>query len=170
MIVFMSDNGMLWGEHRWHNKLVPYEESVRVPMVVRYDPLIAAPRRDPRLVVNVDLAPTFAQIAGVDAPNVEGRSLLPVLASARGPWRTDFLMEHMRMDPGGVPTYCGVHSERYVYVDYVTGDEELYDLATDPYEMQNVVGSAAYAEVLIAMRERLKELCDPRPPGFRFSY
>jgi hypothetical protein len=79
-------------------------------------------------------------------------------------------MEHMRMDPGGVPTYCGVHSERYVYVDYVTGDEELYDLATDPYEMQNVVGSAAYAEVLIAMRERLKELCDPRPPGFRFSY
>jgi arylsulfatase A-like enzyme len=170
MIVFMSDNGMLWGEHRWHNKLVPYEESVRVPMVVRYDALITAPRRDPRLVVNVDLAPTFAQIAGVDAPNVEGRSLLPVLTSARGPWRTDFLMEHMRMDPGGVPTYCGVHSERYVYVDYVNGDEELYDLDRDPYEMRNVVRSAGYAEVRQDMRRRLKELCDPRPPGFRFSY
>ena len=74
------------------------------------------------------------------------------------------------MDPGGVPTYCGVHSERYVYVDYATGDEELYDLDRDPYEMRNVVRSAGYAEVRQDMRRRLKELCDPRPPGFRFSY
>lgn len=170
MIVFMSDNGMLWGEHRWHNKLVPYEESLKVPFVIRYDPLIASARTDPRLVVNIDLAPTFAQLAGVNAPNVEGRSLLPLLRSTRGPWRADFLMEHVRMDPGGVPTYCGVHSERYVYVDYVTGEEELYDLARDPYEMQNVLKSAGYAKVLLAMRRRLKQLCDPVPPGFAFSY
>ena len=101
---------MLLGEHRRHNKQVPYEESVRVPMVVRYDPLTTWPRATPRLVLNVDFAPTFAQIAGVDAPNVEGRNMLPVLA-ARGPWRTDFLIEHWD-DPGGVPTYCGGHAER----------------------------------------------------------
>jgi N-acetylglucosamine-6-sulfatase len=170
LIVFMSDNGMLWGEHRWQNKLVPYEESVRVPFVVRYDALIPAPRIDRHLVVNIDLAPTFAQLAGVNTPAVEGRSLLPLLTSSQGSWRTDFLMEHVRMDPGGVPTYCGVHSERYVYVDYVTGEEELYDLARDPFELQNEARSAEYVDVLLAMRNRLKQLCRPRPPGFRFTF
>ena len=170
MIVFMSDNGMLWGEHRWANKLVPYEESARVPFVVRYDPLIAAPRTDGHLVVNIDLAPTFAQLAGVDTPAVEGRSLLPLLTSSEAPWRTDFLMEHLRMDVGGVPTYCAVHSERYVYVDYITGEEELYDLARDPFELQNEVENATYKDTLGAMRDRLEQLCRPRPPGFQFTF
>jgi N-acetylglucosamine-6-sulfatase len=170
LIVFMSDNGMLWGEHRWHNKLVPYEESIKVPFVIRDDALIASSRSDERLVLNIDLAPTFAQLAGVDAPNVEGRSLLPLLASTRGSWRTDFLMEHVRMDPGGVPTYCGVHTPTAVYVDYVTGEEELYDLARDPFELTNVVGSPAYRDLLRSLRRRLQRSCQPPPPGFSLTY
>ena len=170
MIVFMSDNGFLWGEHRWHTKEVPYEESIRVPFVIRYDAMITSPRVDDHLVVNIDLAPTFAALAGARAPNAEGRSLLPLLASSKASWRDDFLLEELNLGLGAVPTYCGVHSERYVYVDYVTGEEELYDLVRDPYEMQNVVHSAGYAEVLLAMRRRLKQLCDPVPPGFSFSY
>jgi arylsulfatase A-like enzyme len=165
MIVFMSDNGMLWGEHRWTNKLVPYEESLRVPFVIRADFLIRSPASDPRFVLNVDLAPTFAALAGVEAPNVEGRSLLPLFGSRRIAWRSDFLIEHLRMDDRGVTTYCGVHSARYVYVAYVTGEEELYDLDVDPAQLQNVAGRRGYAGVLGRMRLRLQELCTPAPPG-----
>jgi N-acetylglucosamine-6-sulfatase len=170
MIVFMSDNGYLWGEHRWYAKQVPYEEGIRVPFVVRDDALIQTPRTDGHLVANIDLAPTFAALAGVGAPNVDGQSLLPLLTSTNAPWRSDFLLELLNLGSEGAPTFCGVHSKRYVYVDYGTGEEELYDLVRDPYEMQNVVHSAGYAEVLLAMRRRLKQLCDPVPPGFSFSY
>ena len=67
LIVFTSDNGMLWGEHRWATKLVPYEESIHVPFIVRFDPMIGSPREDEHLVVNIDLAPTFAELASVEA-------------------------------------------------------------------------------------------------------
>jgi N-acetylglucosamine-6-sulfatase len=170
MLVFMSDNGMLWGEHRWNKKVVPYEESIRVPFVVRADSLIGAPRADGHLVMNVDLAPTFAQLAGIAAPNVEGKSLLPLIASPTTSWRSDFLIEHLKMDVGGVPTYCGVHSSRYVYVDYTTGEEELYDLVRDPQQLTNKAYDPAYQDERHALRERLVQLCRPRPPGFSFSF
>jgi arylsulfatase A-like enzyme len=168
MIVFMSDNGMLWGEHRWDNKLVPYEESIRVPFIVRADFLDAQPAADPRFVLNVDLAPTFAALAGVTAPRVEGRSLLPLFGSRPVSWREDFLLEHVRMNDDGVTTYCGVRSSRFVYVAYATGEEELYDLELDPMELRNLADHAARADVLARMRDRLRELCRPAPPGFSF--
>jgi len=170
VIVFTSDNGMLWGEHRWHTKVVPYEESIRVPFVVRADALISSPRTDSRFVLNVDLAPTFAQLAGVGAPGAEGRSLLPLLTSAAVPWRTDFLLEHLETKDFGVPTYCGVHSRRYAYVNYVTGEEELNDLVRDPLELKNRAKDPAYRDERGALRDRLVQLCSPRPPGFSFSF
>lgn len=170
LIVFTSDNGFLWGEHRWRSKVVPYEESIRVPFVVRADSMIASPRSDDHLVLNVDLAPTFAQLAGVGAPGAEGRSLLPLLSSPTAPWRTDFLLEHLERSGRGVPTYCGVHSQRFVYVNYVTGEEELYDLARDPHQLSNKARQDAYRDIRREMRHRLVELCDPLPPGFAFGF
>jgi arylsulfatase A-like enzyme len=170
LIVFTSDNGMLWGEHRWSSKVVPYEESIRVPFVIRDDALISSPRRDDGLVLNIDLAPTFAGLAGVQAPGVEGRSLVPLFSTSRAPWRKDFLMEHLEIGPGGVPTYCGVHSRRFVYIDYATGEEELYDLDRDPSQMTNVAESRSYRDILRAERVRLRQLCRPRPPGFAIRY
>ena len=170
LIVFTSDNGMMWGEHGWSSKVVPYEESIRVPFVMRADALIGSPRRDDHLVMNIDLAPTFADAAGARAPEMEGSSLLPLLSSRRAAWRTDFLMEHLQLGPGGVPTYCGVHGRRFVYVDYGTGEEELYDLRADPLQLTNVVGSRMYGEILRAQRQRLAQLCRPRPPRFTLSY
>jgi arylsulfatase A-like enzyme len=170
LIVFTSDNGMLWGEHRWASKVVPYEESIRVPFVIRDDAVIASPRVDDRLVLNIDLASTFADVAGLPEPDVEGRSLVPLLTSSRALWRRDFLMEHLELSPGGVPTYCGVHSSRYVYIDYATGEEELYDLERDPLQLTNVVANRLYADVLRAERVRLRQLCRPRPPRFTISY
>jgi arylsulfatase A-like enzyme len=170
LVVFTSDNGMLWGEHRWNTKGVPYEESIRVPFVVRFDALIDRPSRDERMVLNIDLAPTFVELAGATAGlQMEGVSLVPLLERERVAWRTDFLMEHLELEGHGVPTYCGVRSVRFSYVAYGTGEEELYDLGTDPAQLRNVVGNPRYTEVVQHLRGRLRALCRPVPPGYGFS-
>ena len=75
LIVFTSDNGLLWGEHRWMRKEVPYDEALRVPMVVRYDAIGIGSRVEESLVLNIDIAPTIAALTGVDAPATEGNDL-----------------------------------------------------------------------------------------------
>ena len=165
LIMFASDNGVLFGEHRWVGKWVPYEESIRVPTVVRYDPLTTTPRTDAsHLVLNLDWAPTFAALAGVPDPGAQGSSLLPLIAGTPVPWRTRFLIDHLE-SVEGIPSYCGVHTERYVYVKYTdTGEEELYDLRRDPYELQNAVNDPADARVLADLRLAELRLCHPPPP------
>ncbi len=170
MLVFMSDNGFLYGEHRWGttgamNKQVPYEESIRVPYIVRYDPLTSTSRTDPNLVLNIDLAPTFAALADAVAPGVEGRSLLPLLTTPSAPWRTDFLVEHHLTN---LPSYCAVRSTSATYVRYNTGEEELYLLASDPYELINRATDPSQTTLLSTMRARAIQLCNPPPPGYRF--
>jgi N-acetylglucosamine-6-sulfatase len=169
LLFFMSDNGMSWGEHRWGKKLVPYEESIRVPFVVRYDATIQTPRVDHHLVVNIDVAPTIMQIVGAEIRGLDGRSLVPLFTSRTARWRTDFLLEHMHKERGrGVPTYCGVRSEDYVYVRYYTGEREFYDLERDPDQLVNRIGRDRYDEVVGALHRRLRELCRPMPPGYSF--
>ena len=139
LIVFTSDNGMSWGEHRWVKKEVPYEESIRVPLVVRYDPLTAAgaPATSSALALNIDIAPTIADVAGVPV-STDGRSLLPLLGGGgTAGWRTRFLIEHME-GTNPVPTYCAVRTDRYLFSRYATGEQELYDLRADPFELANV--------------------------------
>jgi N-acetylglucosamine-6-sulfatase len=166
MIVFMSDNGYLYGEHRLTGKQAPYEESIRVPLVIRYDPVTAASpgSRDDRLALNIDLAPTLAEVAGTSMPGAEGRSLLPLLSGSASLWRSRFLVEHLL---GQMPTYCAVRDTRFAYVRYATGAEELYDLESDPLELRNVAGDPSYGFVLSAERASLTELCSPPPPGFK---
>jgi arylsulfatase A-like enzyme len=165
MIVFTSDNGYGWGEHRWHNKQTPYEHDIRVPMIVRYDHLVKDPRTEAGFALNIDLAPTFADLGGVSLPKPDGRSLLPLLGDGDPPWRSDFLVEHGLIEGVlAVPSYCGIRSERFAYVRYITGEEELYDLPKDPGEETNVASNPAYAADLQHQRERLRRLCDPPPP------
>jgi N-acetylglucosamine-6-sulfatase len=170
MIVFASDNGISWGEHQLAaaRKVVPYEESIRIPLVIRYDPLMHARRReDGRLALNIDLAPTFAALAGRTMPGAEGRSLVPLLAGRRPVWRHDFLVEHLAGPPQrDVPSYCGVRGERYKYVRYQTREEELYDLRLDPHELENQASNPALAPLKARLRSRLDVLCRPRPPGY----
>jgi len=168
LILFASDNGVLLGEHRWKFKKVPYEQAIRVPMVLRYDPLTAGtPGVRNSLVANIDIAPTFAAAAGVPAPGAEGQSLLPLVADAATPWRTRFLIEHEDTDNFvPVPTYCALRNQRYLYVDYETGEEELYDLKTDPLELENLGADPAYAAKVKSLHHGLLSLCDPPPPGY----
>jgi len=154
IIIFTSDNSFLFGEHRWHWKDVPYEEAIRVPMIVRYDDLVNNPgRTDKSLVVNIDLAPTFAALAGVQAPSfVDGRSLVGWLRSVppTGAWREAFAVEHYNEQPRNarqahparqIPEFAGLRMRNLVYVEYDTGERELYDLAADPSQLTNVAAS-----------------------------
>jgi N-acetylglucosamine-6-sulfatase len=141
-IVFTSDNGFLLGQHRFpHGKAAPYEESIRVPLVVR-GPGIPAGSRLSHDVVNIDLAPTFAEIAGASVPaTADGRSLKPLLSAAPTPvasWRQDVLVEHETSDSEGLPSFKGVRTSQYIFVDYPShAEQEYYDLVNDPHQLNS---------------------------------
>jgi N-acetylglucosamine-6-sulfatase len=138
VIIYTSDNGYAWGEHRWGQKNAPYEESVRVPLVVRYDEMMGQERRvERRLVSNVDLAPTLTRLAGAEmSPNREGRNMVPLLRGRTGiSWRKQVLSEHGPDAPG---SWCMFRGLRWKYVQYENGEEELYYLAKDLDEMRNL--------------------------------
>ena len=165
MIIYTSDNGMLWGEHRLTGKNVPYEESIRVPLVIRYDPWTAKARTDEHLVPNIDIAPTVTEMAKARGYQLDGQSLVPLLEGDHGPWPDEFLIEHYaERTSQKVPTYCAVRTTRYKYVDYLWGTDELYDLARDPHELQNLIDVASANGVQAQMERRLASLCRPRPP------
>jgi arylsulfatase A-like enzyme len=171
LVIFMSDNGLLWGEHRLTGKQAPYEESIRVPLVVRFDRLATGTRTETRQALNVDLAPTVAALAGVAAPGAEGRSLAPLLQNRSVAWRGEFLVESLRTGPNpDVPTYCAVRGRRYVYVAYGTREEELYDLAVDPGQLDNRAGDSALSSILSQFRRHLLRLCHPRPRGLVLTW
>jgi arylsulfatase A-like enzyme len=139
---------------------VPYEESIRVPFVIRYGALGTQPRTVPQRVLNIDIAPTLAELGGIVSYDAEGRSLVPLLS--RPPpdgWRTEFLVEHRRHLK--MPPYCALHTDSRVFVLYADGEKEFYNLDRDPYERDNVarhVDTSSY-------RQRLSALCRPPPPG-----
>jgi arylsulfatase A-like enzyme len=167
MIVFTSDNGAQGGSHRLVAKQAPYQESVHVPLVVRYDPLTKARAglRSTALIGNIDFAPTFAALASTAAPKAEGRSFLGRLAGDSTRWRKYFLLEHLQNASNPVPTYCGVVTRRHKLVEYATGETELYDLLQDPLELRNRAGETPYADVERTLHDRLLRMCSPPPPG-----
>ena len=164
LIIFTSDNGIAWGEHRWDRKEVPYDESLRVPLVIRADSMHLTPHTDDHLVANIDLAPTVADAVGFPT-QADGRSLVPLLRGTDAtPWRREILLEHVQ-GTNDVPTFCGFRSTDYLYVRYATGEREIYDLRTDPYELNNLEGTALGRAVEPELAARLAQLCSPVPPG-----
>ena len=159
MIVFLSDNGFMHGEHRaLSEKVLPYEESIRVPLVLR-GPGVPRGRIDHRLVGNVDVTSTILDATDV-APGLvqDGRSLLELLADPGAEWGRDILIENGR-GANGVPAYRGIRNYRFLYVEHrTTGEIELYDLQKDPYELQSVDGRAPYGRIQHDLHLRLKGL------------
>jgi N-acetylglucosamine-6-sulfatase len=153
VILFTSDNGFAWGEHRWDAKMCVYEECIRVPLIIRMPGV--SPRREEGLVTLIDLAPSFAAWAGVMHPKVDGLSLARLLATPQA-WRNDVLIE---MLGGERPMlYSAIRTARYTYAEYVNGDRELYDLAVDPHQLMNVAADPRYASVVEELRARLAVL------------
>jgi arylsulfatase A-like enzyme len=177
MIVFTSDNGYLLGEHRWSGKVVPYDESIRVPWIVRWDAadLPEAGGTDDHLMLNTDFAPTFADVAGTSMGSTDGSDFAQLAAQPwdDGDWRTYFLIEHGGQTSGNDATgitYCGVRTENYMYAQYWNGFEELYDINGDSNQLQNVAPFGQFESVLNIERDRTHQLCNPEPPGYHFSH
>ncbi|HEU5060346.1 MAG TPA: sulfatase [Kofleriaceae bacterium] len=161
VIIFTSDNGWMWGQHRLVGKQVAYEESIRVPLYIR----VPAPSRKKvkRMVVNADLAPTIAELAGA-RPDlwVDGRSLVQFLSPdvPSTPWRRRLLVEHWGREHH-VPTYAALRTRRYLYVDYLETSpptQELYDLELDPFQTSNVHGSPDYAHAVTVLEQQLADM------------
>ena len=163
-VFFWTDNGYhLAGTHRLpRGKHTPYEEDVNVPMFVRGPGVPEGVARE-GLASNTDLAPTFTAIGGAAAPEaVDGRSLLPLLG--RNPperWRTALLIESRagfaEEPPENMPAYAATRTENFTYVEYETGERELYDLVRDPYQLQNLARTAE-PEQLSHFHDRLAAL------------
>lgn len=161
-VLFTSDNGYLQGQHRFPSgKNAPYEEVVRVPLLVR-GPGVPAGVARAHLVSNVDYAATFLELAGVSAPaQLDGRSLVPLLRDAppsTGAWRGALPIERQRSgDPFFIPAYRALRTRDASYVEYATGEIEYYDLVADPHQLDNAV-SRAPRTVLERLHERLRAL------------
>jgi arylsulfatase A-like enzyme len=160
LLIFTSDNGFMAGEHRIPGgKVLPYEPSIRVPLLMRGPGIPAGVHRRP-LVWNGDLAPTILDAAGGrPAFALDGRSLLPFARSPRVRSRRAILLE---APPGhrtnGLPEFTGLRTARYAYVEYLRGARELYDLRADPWELRNLAGSRSAAGVRRRLARRLARL------------
>jgi len=171
-IFFLSDNGWFLGDHGLTSKVLPYEASIRVPMILA-GPNVK-PGVDDHLVLNADIMPTMLELAGLTpARNVHGRSLLPLLTKAEAPWRSSILYEAPVSVLGSAPLLA-VRTERWKYVRTFEGKklteaakvtfEELYDLQSDPHETTNLVGRPEHAKVharLVAELARLRKSLTP---------
>jgi N-acetylglucosamine-6-sulfatase len=178
VLMFTSDNGFFHGEHRVpQGKVRLYEPSIRVPLLIRAPGMPKGVHRS-QPVGNVDLAPTILDFAHAKAGRKEdGNSLVPIMLHKRDwPGRgmdleTYFTPDTLE-DPEDPPlNYQGVRTDRYLYANYGTGEQELYDLRNDPFELQNAASNPAYAGVKVAMQQLLGGLancagrrCRARPP------
>lgn len=164
LVVYMSDNGYMWGEHRQTAKNKPYEEAIRAPLFVRYPPLAPLKRVDQHLVLNIDLCPTFSALAGVERPALafDGHSLERVLDGTAATWRSDFITEGWALGR----EWVSVREAQWKYIETTDSrvlplpaiEYELYDVVTDPLEQNNVVNFPVHSERVARMAARLREL------------
>lgn len=162
IIVFTSDNGHFWGEHRFFaGKDYPYDESIRIPLVIRYPRVIASARSEPALVLSVDIPPTLARLAGVQPSlAVDGKDLGPLLRQETSSVRDAVPLEWWNLvGAPGLTSYTGVRTADWKYVTYPEAAEaELYDLVADPYELDNRAHDADYQDEVATLQARLDAL------------
>jgi arylsulfatase A-like enzyme len=180
IVVFASDNGFFLGEFHFFDKRLMYEPSIRVPMLVRWPRLVRAGSRIREMALNVDLAPTLLDLAGLEAPaDMQGASWKPLLEGRKVPWRPSWYYEYYEYPAVHmVRPNRGVRTERWKYIEWPAfkldargrrfdhpAEYELYDLAADPNEVTNLFGrpdqEAKVAELRAEMARLRKELRDP---------
>jgi arylsulfatase A-like enzyme len=162
IVVYTSDQGFYLGEHGLFDKRFMYEESLRMPLLVRWPSVIAARSTSDAMVLNVDFAPTFLEAAGVPVPaDMQGRSAVPVWrGQTPADWRTSMYYRYYH-DPGDHDTraHYGVRTTRHKLIHYWTRDQwELFDLAADPDEMHNLYGQPGTEALTAGLRAELTRL------------
>jgi len=162
-ILYTSDNGFFHGEWRAFDKRFMHEPSIRVPLLIRYPKLIKPATTDDRMVLNIDIAPTVLDLAGVKIPDhMHGRSMVPLLSGDKNAsWRDAWLYEYFEFPAvHSVRKHRGVRTDRWKYIHYFAEPQEfeLYDLQADPDEMNNLYGKPEFANVVSRLQKRLVEL------------
>jgi N-acetylglucosamine-6-sulfatase len=159
LVVYMGDNGFAFGEHGLIDKRTAYEESMRVPMLVRCPELFSGGLVVEPVVANLDIMPTLLDFAGAEVPpDLDGRSFLPLLRGQAVEWRTELLYEYYweRNFPQ-TPTVHALRTDRYKYIHChgIWDIDELYDLRHDPLESNNLIFSKEHKSVVDTMNDRL---------------
>ena len=167
VVVFTSDHGYFYGEHGLNEeRRLAYEETIRIPLLIRYPRRVAANVTRSQMVLSIDLAPTLLELAGVQpGADLQGRSLIPVLERDSRDWRSSFLVEYysdtvfQRIHQMG---YSAARTERHKYIQYreLEGMDELYDLEADPFEETNMIGRPDAGVTLERMKSELRRLLE----------
>ncbi len=166
VVIYTSDQGFFLGDHGWYDKRFFYEESLRMPFVVRYPREIAPGTVDDHIVLNVDFAPLFLDYAGLPVPaGMQGRSFRPILrGEAPADWRTAMYYRYfMHLAHHNVYAHYGIRTQRYKLIYYYEEQPdppewELFDLQHDPHELRSVYHAPEYQEVVQQLKAQLHAL------------
>lgn len=165
VIIYSSDNGYFMGEHGYWDKRIAYENSMKIPMLIRYPEKIKAGTKINENALNIDLVPTILELAGAEIPDyVQGESMLRLFdeQSQDKNWRESFMFEYYVDDayPYAGPNMLAIKTEDYKLVDAFLDDDidELYDLKNDPGEMNNLINHPDYVEIQEKLRKDLEAL------------
>ncbi len=161
VVIYSSDQGFYLGDHGWYDKRWMYEESLRMPLIVKWPEVTRTDSRNSHIVQNTDFAATFLDMAGMEIPDdIQGKSIVPLLQEKEPDnWR-DVAYYHYYAYPDWhmVQPHYGIRSDRYKLIHfYTTGEWELFDLENDPDEMQNKYSDPDYSGIVSEMTERLEK-------------
>ena len=162
VVIYCSDQGFYLGDHGWYDKRLMYEESLKMPLIVKWPGVTRAGSVNQELVQNIDYAETFLDIAGAKIPaDMQGQSIVPLLKGEKEvDWR-DAIYYHYYEFPSVhmIPRHYGVRDSRYKLIHFYQFDEwEFYDLKNDPDELTNRYSSQEYAEEIKRLKSRLTQL------------
>jgi len=163
IVIYTSDQGFYLGEHGWFDKRFMYEESMHMPLLVRYPQKIKAGSISNDMILNIDYSPTLLEIAGINPPKeVQGKSFMPILENKTKKTFRDAVYYHYYEYPywHHVQPHYGIRTERYKFIHYYYDmDEwELYDLSNDPNEVNNVIHNPEHKQLIMNLKSRLSEL------------
>lgn len=159
MVIYMGDNGFSFGEHGLIDKRQFYEESVKVPFLVRCPEILSGGQTIDKMIQNVDIAPTVLDLMGLNAPDyMVGRSIVPVLKGEAEEWREKIFYEYYwEYAYPQTPTMHGVRTDRYKLIRYhgIWDTNEFYDLQEDPYEMNNLIASPEHQDLILELTNEI---------------
>jgi arylsulfatase A-like enzyme len=163
IVIYMSDQGFYLGEHGWFDKRWIYEESFRTAMVMRYPGRIKPKTKSNDFVLNLDIAPTVLDAAGVAIPkDMQGESMLPLFAKNKAKGRDVIYYHYYENGEHAVSPHFGIKTKRYKLIRFYTrvNNWELYDLQTDPHEMNNIYGEKGYENLTRQLKATLNQQID----------
>jgi arylsulfatase A-like enzyme len=164
LIIYTSDQGFFLGEHGWYDKRFMYEESMGTPLVMRYPQRMVGNLESNQLVLNLDIAPTILEAAGVDIPqDMQGRSLLPLMnTTPQKEWRSSVYYHYYEFPYGwhNVKKHYGIRTDRYKLIHFYNDIDawELYDLKEDPNEMRNIYDAPENKQLVESLKQELNKL------------